>query len=114
MTTTIARDVRALLQTKEGMDFRTLQDEDLLSQEDRILAENAPEPSMQSFPPSLPTPSIWGPGKGDESREEMEEEEEMGGLVAGGGLFGKNNSGSVTAASAAATLQSSETERMNI
>jgi len=113
MTTTIARDVRALLQTKEVMDFTTLFDEGLLSPEDMILAEHAPEsPTMQTFPPSLPTPSIRGPGKGDELKEEMEEEEEMGGLVGGGGLFGKNNSVPATAAPAAATLQS--TERMKI
>ncbi|KAM3577161.1 hypothetical protein VYU27_001077 [Nannochloropsis oceanica] len=118
MTTTIARDVRSLLQTKDGMDFDTLLDEDLLSTEDRILAENAPQSTkVQSFVPSLAAPSIWGPGKGDETKEDMEGDEQGGeakrrGLVGGRTFFGKKSNGPATAASAAATLQS--TERMNI
>lgn len=95
MTQTISRDVKQLLRISEGVDFSMVVEDDLLSPEDRLVAENAP---FQSFP-------RWAPDAA---------EPEGGGLVMGASslLQQQKREAPLTAASAASSLQSTET--MNI
>ena len=92
MTQNIARDVRHLLKIADGVDVSQVLEEDLLSPDDRLIAENAP----------LEAPPRW-----------VGEAGEGGGMVmSASSLLGRN--APLTAASAASSsLQSTDTN-MNI